>query len=225
MSSAIKPALLWMNLPSDLPQRLRRCLDKASAESSPIDTGIIFFRADDVGVPGRNFTRLVELFQGHQVPLTMAVVPAWLTKPRWQGILELCGNRRDLWGWVQHGWRHQNYELRGKKQEFGPSRPLSQKRKDLKLGFNRLSVMMAENFLPVFIPPWNRCDQETLSVLPELGYEDMEISDGEMASQAWLKTWELDDVEEVDRTRKALLEYCKLDTLGMVKILEKLKEA
>ena len=159
-----------MNLPSDLPQRLRRCLDKASAESSPIDTGIIFFRADDVGVPGRNFTRLVELFQGHQVPLTMAVVPAWLTKPRWQGILELCGNRRDLWGWVQHGWRHQNYELRGKKQEFGPSRPLSQKRKDLKLGFNRLSVMMAENFLPVFIPPWNRCDQETLSVLPELGY-------------------------------------------------------
>ena len=29
---------------------------------------------------------------------------------------------------------------------------------------------------------------------------------------------------EQDATRKALLEYCKLDTLAMVKVLEKLRE-
>ena len=31
------------------------------------------------------------------------------------------------------------------------------------------------------------------------------------------------DPDEVDKIRDALLEYCKLDTLAMVKILEKLK--
>ena len=52
----------------------------------------------------------------------------------------------------------------------------------------------------------------------------MEISDGAMASNAWLSTWELEDSEEIEKIRNAFLEYCKLDTLGMVRILEKLKE-
>ncbi len=62
-------------------------------------------------------------------------------------------------------------------------------------------------------------------IVPELSYEEMEISDGAMASNAWLSTWELDDPEEIQKTRNALLEYCKLDTLGMVEILKKLREA
>jgi hypothetical protein len=32
------------------------------------------------------------------------------------------------------------------------------------------------------------------------------------------------DAEEIARIRKALLEYCKLDTLGMVRVVEKLKK-
>jgi hypothetical protein len=30
---------------------------------------------------------------------------------------------------------------------------------------------MGEALLPVFTPPWNRCDQETLTVLEDLGYK------------------------------------------------------
>ena len=58
---------------------------------------------------------------------------------------------------------------------------------------------------------------------PELSYEGMEVSDGAMASNAYLRMWELQDSAEIDKTRKSLLEYCKLDTLGMVRILEELR--
>jgi len=60
------------------------------------------------------------------------------------------------------------------------------------------------------------------ALVPELKYEEMEISDGGMAANAWLRLWEMDDSGEIDRVRNALLEYCKLDTFAMVRILEKL---
>ena len=64
-------------------------------------------------------------------------------------------------------------------------------------------------------------------VLPALvsgmGYEGMEIADGGMAEQAYLDMCSTDDVKERARIRKALLEYCKQDTLGMVEIVKKLR--
>ena len=62
------------------------------------------------------------------------------------------------------------------------------------------------------------------ALVPELKYEEMDISDGGMAANAWLSLWEMEDSEEVDRIRNALIEYCKLDTLAMVRILEKLEK-
>ena len=113
---------------------------------------------------------MVGLFRSHQVPLTLAVVPAWLTKPRAQQLLEICGEDSDSWGWIQHGWRHWNHEVHGKKQEFGPCRPLWRKKEDLGNGLRRLRTLLGARMLPVFTPPWNRCDQETLLSLPSLGY-------------------------------------------------------
>lgn len=60
-------------------------------------------------------------------------------------------------------------------------------------------------------------------LVPELSYEGMEISDGDMAMLAYKKMCESTDPSEIEGIRKALLEYCKLDTLGMVRILEALK--
>ena len=62
------------------------------------------------------------------------------------------------------------------------------------------------------------------ALIPELSYDEMEISDGGMAMNAYSTTCETKDLEELERIRKALLEYCKLDTLGMVRIVEKLRE-
>jgi len=62
------------------------------------------------------------------------------------------------------------------------------------------------------------------ALIPELSYDGMEISDGGMAMNAYSMMCETEDPKELERIRKALLEYCKLDTLGMVKIVEKLRE-
>jgi len=171
MTSGKNPAPLWLHIPADIHRRLHCCLDQVVTELSHGDGSIIFFRADDVAVPGRKLARLVDVFGKHQVPLTLAVVPAWLTATRWQWILEHCSRDRSLWCWVQHGWRHFNHESQGIQLEFGSSRSFSQKRKDLQTGFQRLNRLMGDSFTPAFIPPWNRCDSETLSVLPELGYQ------------------------------------------------------
>jgi len=61
-------------------------------------------------------------------------------------------------------------------------------------------------------------------LVPELSYEGMEISDSEMPASAYFQMWESKDSAETEHIRKALLEYCKLDTLAMVRIVEKLKE-
>ena len=62
------------------------------------------------------------------------------------------------------------------------------------------------------------------ALVPELSYNDLNIKDGGMASSIYLsmvnKTFEGDEMS----IKKDLLKYCWLDTYGMVKIMEKLKE-
>ncbi len=60
---------------------------------------------------------------------------------------------------------------------------------------------------------------------PSLDYHSLEgIHDGGEAMNAF-PAMEKMSGEELERTRRNLLEYCKLDTLAMVKVWEKLKEA
>jgi len=62
------------------------------------------------------------------------------------------------------------------------------------------------------------------TMVPALSYENEEIQDGGMASEAWFRMAESQDPEEIARIRSSLLSYCRLDTYGVVRILEKLKE-
>ncbi len=62
-------------------------------------------------------------------------------------------------------------------------------------------------------------------LVPELSYQDLEIQEGMTASNNWGKMIKGEvQKEERDRIYEDLLNYCELDTLAMVKILEKLKE-
>ncbi len=61
-------------------------------------------------------------------------------------------------------------------------------------------------------------------LVPETTYDGLAISGGTMASDAYLRMHGSDDPEEIKKLRGDLLEYCRLDTLGMVKILDKLRE-
>jgi hypothetical protein len=62
------------------------------------------------------------------------------------------------------------------------------------------------------------------SLVPGLSYDEMEISNGGMAMDAYSAMCQTEDPKELEKIRKALLEYCGLDTLGMMRILEKLRE-
>ena len=60
-------------------------------------------------------------------------------------------------------------------------------------------------------------------LVPELSYEGLSIRDGDMASEAYFTMGDIGDPEELRKLRKALLEYCGQDTLGLVRLLEKMR--
>ena len=60
-------------------------------------------------------------------------------------------------------------------------------------------------------------------LVPEMTYEGLEISDGAMASEAYFAMEGIADPAELARLRKALLEYCRQDTLGLVRLVEEMR--
>ena len=60
------------------------------------------------------------------------------------------------------------------------------------------------------------------ALVPELSYNGLPISDGGMAMQAYEHLWMETDAERKKEIRAQLLEYCKMDTWGMVRIVEEL---
>jgi hypothetical protein len=59
-------------------------------------------------------------------------------------------------------------------------------------------------------------------LVPDLSYEGMEVAHGGMAMDAYAGMCRCNDPAEIAKIRAGLLEYCKLDTLGMVRIVERL---
>ena len=62
------------------------------------------------------------------------------------------------------------------------------------------------------------------ALVPELSYQDLEIKEGGTASNTFTEMVIGAFQGDIDKTRKDLLDYCKMDTFAMVKIVEKLKE-
>jgi hypothetical protein len=62
------------------------------------------------------------------------------------------------------------------------------------------------------------------ALVPDLSYEGLAISDGWAASRAYIDLADEKDSVRVAAIRNELWEYCKLDSLAMVRIVEKLEE-
>ena len=64
------------------------------------------------------------------------------------------------------------------------------------------------------------------ALVPGMGYEGLEIPNGGVASVKLRRLLFDDDVSPAEReqTRQALLQYCAVDTLGVVRLLERLRE-
>jgi hypothetical protein len=61
------------------------------------------------------------------------------------------------------------------------------------------------------------------ALVPELSYDNLEINEGGLASIAYESLQTETDLMFIAEIKQQLLEYCKMDTLGMVRLLEKLE--
>ena len=61
------------------------------------------------------------------------------------------------------------------------------------------------------------------ALVPELSYDELEINEGGLASIAYESLQTENDLMFIAEIKQQLVEYCKLDTLGMVRILERLE--
>ena len=58
---------------------------------------------------------------------------------------------------------------------------------------------------------------------PQFSYNDLEVQDGTMALDTWGRmVTESNSTIDIEQIKLNLLEYCKLDTLAMVEIYNKL---
>jgi len=169
---------IWQSSPNDLKKRIRLCIENALGLRKNNEPVKLFFRADDIGVPGNQFTQMMQVFTKYKAPLCLAVVPAWLTSERWENIRNMCMDNSTRWCWHQHGWRHANHENTGKKQEFGPGRSEEDLLNDLSRGHKKLKKIMKNDYYQAFTPPWNRCSEDALKVLKKLGYKSISRSKG-----------------------------------------------
>ncbi len=173
-------AFLWETALDNWKERLTQAIEQWAGNNTPN----IFFRADDIGVGSCAFDALCRLFRTHEIPLALAVVPAWLSGTRCEWLFRCAPLEERLWGWHQHGWRHVNWQRTGKKSEFGDHRALEKQIRDITQGQQKMLDTFGEHALPVFTPPWNRISSPTIKVLQQLGFKGISM---EMAIPRSLK--------------------------------------
>lgn len=162
---------VWQAAPLDWRGTLTSFVERL--EGNPLPP--VFFRADDVGAGGRAFNALCEIFRSYQIPLGMAIVPAWLSDVREKQLFAAAPKEEPLWGWHQHGWRHVNWERAGKKSEFGEQRPIEKQWRDIQQGQQKMRDIFGDQLVNVFTPPWNRVSGSTLRILQELGFDGVSM--------------------------------------------------
>lgn len=62
------------------------------------------------------------------------------------------------------------------------------------------------------------------ALVSDLDYANLSINDGALAASAYLQMRQSTDPDEVETLRQGLLEYCHLDTWGMVRIVDRMRE-
>jgi hypothetical protein len=138
----------------------------------------VFFRDDDVDENEATLRRLLELFLLRKIPINLGVVPGRLTMAGAELLMQNVSAAPALIELNQHGWRHLNHEREGRKCEFGPSRTYAEQLSDIAQGRTRMTEAFGAHWFPVFIPPWNRCVEDTYRALDQLGFRALSAKQG-----------------------------------------------
>src|SRR5262245_23769856 len=146
---------------------LKSSLARRQQQAAPLR---LFFRDDDVDEDEATLRRLLGFFLERETPINLGVIPGRLTAACAELLAQSASVAPALLELNQHGWLHLNYEREGRKCEFGPSRTYAEQLADIARGQARMTEAFGPNWFPVFIPPWNRCTEETHRALDQLGF-------------------------------------------------------
>jgi hypothetical protein len=144
----------------------------AELDAWPAGHATVWWRDDDAGAAAPAFDQLLGLAAAHDVPLVLAVVPAWLDSTVARTIEAGPAGLRVL----QHGYAHRNHEPpapdggRGKPAELGGARPPDVALAELRAGWARLVECVPTRLRPGLVPPWNRIAPAVRDRLPDAGY-------------------------------------------------------
>ncbi len=128
-----------------------------------------FFRDDDVGWADDRLWALLERCRRLASPVDLAVIPALLTGPLTARLRRHIEESAGRVGVHQHGWAHVNHEREGRRSEFGASRSRADVTADLRRGRTAMRAAFGSEAADVFVPPWNRCSDETGRALRDGG--------------------------------------------------------
>jgi hypothetical protein len=155
--------------------QLKSAMAQRQYQAAPLR---LFFRDDDVDEDETTLRRLLKLFMERNTPINLGVIPGRLTAACVELLAESAGAAPAMLELNQHGWRHLNHEREGRKCEFGPSRTYAEQLDDIAHGQARMTEEFGPNWFPVFIPPWNRCTEETRRALDQLGFRALSAKQG-----------------------------------------------
>jgi peptidoglycan/xylan/chitin deacetylase (PgdA/CDA1 family) len=137
-----------------------------------------WLRDDDAVEPTPALDRLLDLCSRHNVPATLAVIPAYAGE-----ALAAHLRGRDGVEIALHGWSHENHAPPDqKKQELGSHRLADTVLDELSEGVRRLGALFGRRFVPVLVPPWNRIDKALLPHLGGIGVAGLSVFGPEKAS-------------------------------------------
>lgn len=126
-----------------------------------------WWRDDDAVEATPALDRLMAIANAFEIDVALAVIPNEVK----ESLADRLQDERHAVVF-QHGFRHQNFQLRErgeKAAEFGARRLPQEALRELTEGRKRLGALFGDRFVPVLVPPWNRISPAVVRALPATG--------------------------------------------------------
>lgn len=138
---------------------------------------VVFFRDDDAGWRDPLLKELGKIYIDENIPLDIAVIPFAVSSVTLRVLDWFQERAPDLFHLHQHGCKHQNHQLEGRKSEFGSDRIRAEQVCDIDAGRAALTEYFGARSEPIFTPPWNRCSPVCVEALEVLGFRVLSRDD------------------------------------------------
>lgn len=134
----------------------------------------IFFRNDDVRESiEADLLKLVEIFVAANLPISLAVEPANVTKEVVDWLINLKKNNPNIIELIQHGYDHNKRMLYPKGKEFGGVRGFEDQYADLKKGKEMMDTYFGNQWFPVMAFPYGSYNTPALQALDKLKFKGL----------------------------------------------------